>query len=121
MQWIDVYTVSTDGTVNALHGGSGLKYSERPYRHHRHIFELRLEPQKTNHLYLRISSEGSKSISLRLFRADVFAQSTSHDLAMLTMYAGIIVALACYPDGQVKFPRLWPGQNPPGRTCGLLV
>ena len=40
MQLIDVYTLYEDGSAHHQRGGSAIPYSERPYPHHKHIFEL---------------------------------------------------------------------------------
>jgi len=42
MQWIDVYVRSAGGALVHLRGGMGLPMSERPYRHHKHAFEVTL-------------------------------------------------------------------------------
>jgi signal transduction histidine kinase/CheY-like chemotaxis protein len=96
MQWIDVYTVAEDGRITHQRGGNGLPVSERPYRHHKHVFELNLPPAQVTQLYVRVDGESSKNIPLHLYRAEVFVQSSGTQIAVLGIYAGIIVALFCY-------------------------
>jgi signal transduction histidine kinase len=96
MQWIDVYTLHDDGSVQHQRGGGGVPFDKRPYAHHKHVFELSLPAGKVTRLLVRVDSEGSKSIPLRLFRADVFAQASGREVATLSIYAGIIIALFCY-------------------------
>ena len=96
MQWIDVYTVNQHGKITHQQGGSGLKASERPFRHHKHVFELLLPAGETTDLYVRVDGESSKNIPLHLYRAEVFAQSSGQQVAVLSIYGGIIIALFCY-------------------------
>ena len=96
MQWIDVYTVTESGTIRHQQGGSGLPVSERTFNHHKHVFELILPPGEVTDLYVRVDGESSKNIPLHLYRAEVFAQASGKQVAVLSIYAGIIIALFCY-------------------------
>jgi signal transduction histidine kinase len=96
LQHIDLYSIHQDGTVRLQKGGSSIPYGQRPYAHHRHVFELDLPDHQTTALYLRVASEGSINIPLTLFRADVFAHTASRELAVLCIYAGIALGLICY-------------------------
>ncbi|MDX1696111.1 MAG: ATP-binding protein [Ketobacteraceae bacterium] len=96
MQWIDVYTITEKGEKRHQRGGSGLPFDERPYAHHKHIFELRLPEDSVTTLYVRIDGETSKNLPLRLYRADVFAQASSQELYALGLYFGVVFGLLCY-------------------------
>ncbi|MDX1696478.1 MAG: 7TM diverse intracellular signaling domain-containing protein, partial [Ketobacteraceae bacterium] len=96
MQWVDVYTITDDGVLNHKRGGSGLPFVDRPFAHHKHVFELRLPPNSITNLYVRVESESSINIPLRLYRADVFAQVSGRELYALGLYFGVIVGLFCY-------------------------
>jgi signal transduction histidine kinase/CheY-like chemotaxis protein len=96
MQWIDVYTITEDGQINHQKGGTGLRVSERTYQHHKHVFELKLPPNEVTQLYVRVDGESSKNIPLHLYRAEVFSQASGRQIAALSIYGGIIIALFCY-------------------------
>ena len=96
MQWIDVYTISEDGTLRHQRSGSAIAYKDRPYAHHKHVFKLNLKPDQVTQLYVRADGESSKNIPLRLYQADEFVQASGRELATLSIYAGIIIALFCY-------------------------
>ena len=96
MQWIDVYTISEDGTLRHQRSGSAIAYTDRPYAHHKHVFKLTLPPGEVTQLYVRADGESSKNIPLRLYQADDFVEASGRELSTLSIYAGIIIALFCY-------------------------
>jgi two-component system NtrC family sensor kinase len=96
MQWIDVYLVEGQRVLQHAAGGLGVSIDKRPYAHHKHIFKLDIQRDRAVDLYVRVEGESSKSIPLRLYRADVFAQKSGIEITMLSIYAGIILALFLY-------------------------
>ncbi len=96
MQWIDVYLVSDTGNITHQQGGSAVAFQQRPFPNHKHVFKLDLPADSVTQLYLRVDGESSKNIPLRLYRAEQFVLASGLELAMLSIYAGIIIALFCY-------------------------
>jgi two-component system NtrC family sensor kinase len=96
MQWIDVYTVTERFEVSHQKGGSGVRFAERPFGHHSHLFKLRLNPGDKLTVYVRIAGESSKTLPMVMRRSDAFAAFASTELLIMGIYFGTIVGLILY-------------------------
>ncbi|MDX1696110.1 MAG: 7TM diverse intracellular signaling domain-containing protein, partial [Ketobacteraceae bacterium] len=96
MRSVDVYTRTQGGQWHHQRGGSGVPLDERPYAHHKHVFELNLPSEKVTELFIRVDGDGSKTLPLHLYRPDAFTHASIREITVLSLYAGIIIALFCY-------------------------
>ncbi len=96
MQWIDVYTVTERFEVSHQRGGSGVRFDERPFGHHSHLFKLRLNPGDKLTVFVRVAGESSKTLPLVMRRSDAFAAFASTELLIMGIYFGTIVGLILY-------------------------
>ncbi len=96
VQGIDLWTITEDGSTQHQKGGLNVRYEKRPYPHHKHVFELPLKNQAVTRLLLRVDTESSMNIPLRLYRTDTFARASGNERAALSLYAGILIGLLCY-------------------------
>lgn len=96
MQWIDVYAVTERFEVTHQKGGSGVRFADRPFGHHSHLFKLRLNPGDKITVYVRVAGESSKTLPMVMRRSDAFAAFASTELLIMGIYFGTIVGLILY-------------------------
>ena len=50
-------------------------------------------------------------------------ETKKHDAPIVTLFPAVRIyrQIVKYPDGQCKFPRLWPPQTPPGKDSGIMT
>lgn len=92
---VDLYVPRTGGGYRHLHSGDLVAFSERPYRHRNLVFPLEL-PEGEVALYLRVESEGSLTVPLKLWQADDFVGASQGLYAVLALYYGTLLALGVY-------------------------
>lgn len=76
--------------------GDRLPFAQRPLLHRNFVFPLRLGDAGRETIWLRVVSEGTLTIPLRLWRHDAFWQESLSSYALLALYFGMLLALACY-------------------------
>lgn len=73
-----------------------LPFAVRPVKHRNFVFPLRLGETGTNTVWLRVASEGSLTVPLRLWQAEAFREESHISYAVLSVYFGMLLALALY-------------------------
>lgn len=97
MQYVDVYLVDqAGGLLKEMHGGANVRFDLRPYYHRTHVFPLPLQSGKLYTLYLRVAGESSKSLPVKLWRAQEFSRETSTAVWGLGLFFGVMVGLLGY-------------------------
>jgi two-component system NtrC family sensor kinase len=96
MQWLDVFVVTPDGRQQHIKGGQAVPYRQRAIPFHKHAFPLDLPPGSSATLYVRSYSEGNHSVSLALHDTRHFMLTAQRDIAAISLYAGITLALLAY-------------------------
>ncbi|MDZ4255967.1 MAG: diguanylate cyclase [Sulfuritalea sp.] len=77
--------------------GDRLPFAARPLTHRNFVFPVHLNSDAaTASLWLRIASEGTLTIPLRLWQAEAFWQDSLGAYAVLSVYFGMLLALALY-------------------------
>jgi diguanylate cyclase (GGDEF)-like protein len=93
---VDVYFAGEDGRFSHQHSGDRIVFSERPLPHRHHVFELPLEPSSQATLYLRVASEGTLTVPVRLWQPDALWHRDQVDYAALSVYYGLLLGLLVY-------------------------
>ncbi len=79
-----------------LAAGDRQPFSARPLAHRNFVFPVRLHEAGRNTLWLRIVSEGTLTVPLRLWQPEAFRVDSQTGYAVLSMYYGMLLALALY-------------------------
>ncbi len=76
--------------------GDRLPFAARPLLHRNFVFPVRLDESGVGVIWLRVVSEGTLTIPVRLWRHEAFWQESLSSYAMLAVYFGMLLALAAY-------------------------
>ncbi|MBN8476813.1 7TM diverse intracellular signaling domain-containing protein [Sulfuritalea sp.] len=79
-----------------LSAGDRRPFATRPIPHRNFVFPVRLPESGTGTVWLRIVSEGTLTIPLRIWRSDAFWQQSMIGYTVLSVYFGMLLALALY-------------------------
>ena len=76
--------------------GDRLPFAARPLPHRNFVFPVRLTESGAGTVWLRVVSEGTLTIPLRLWQPEAFWRDSLTSYALLAMYFGMLLALAVY-------------------------
>lgn len=94
---VEFHTVGADGSVRTLVAGDLVALDARPWHHRNPVFPLQLtQAGERVAVYLRVSSEGSLTIPLRLWSEAAMAARDQRAYAGDAVYFGMLLALALY-------------------------
>ncbi len=79
-----------------LSTGDRLPFAARPLVHRNFVFPVHLGETGVSTVWLRVASEGTLTIPLHLWQADAFWQKSQAGYSMLSVYFGMLLALALY-------------------------
>ena len=79
-----------------LSAGDQTPFAARPVMHRNFVFPLRLGETGASTVWLRVASEGTLTVPLRLWQAEAFWQESHTSYAVLSAYFGMLLALALY-------------------------
>ena len=79
-----------------LSAGDHLPFAMRPLAHRNFVFPVHLHDAGASTVWLRVASEGTLTIPLRLWQAEAFWQESRTSYAVLSVYFGMLLALALY-------------------------
>lgn len=76
--------------------GDVLPFAARPVPHRNFVFPLRIAADRPATVHLRVASDGTLTLPLRLWRADAFQIQSQDAYVAVTFYFGVLVALMLY-------------------------
>jgi diguanylate cyclase (GGDEF)-like protein len=76
--------------------GDRLPFARRPLPHRNFVFPVHLGEAGTGTVWLRVVSEGTLTVPLRLWQAGAFWPDSQASYAVLSVYFGMLLALALY-------------------------
>jgi len=79
-----------------LIAGDRLSFARRPLLHRNFVFPVHLGETGAGSAWLRVVSEGTLTVPLRLWQAEAFWQDSLAAYALLAGYFGMLLALALY-------------------------
>jgi PAS domain-containing protein len=85
-----------NGAVLRLAAGDREVFSARPYAHRNLVFPLKLTPGVDTAVYLRVKSEGSLTLPLKLWAPDALHANDQRVYSLLAVYFGMLLALGLY-------------------------
>lgn len=93
---VDVYLAAAGEPFAHWRSGDRMPFNEKVLPHRNHVFELTLRPDTAYTLYLRIASEGTLTVPVRLWRPDALWRHDQGSYAGLTVYFGLLLGLLAY-------------------------
>lgn len=92
---VDLYYRDLNGDVRRMQSGDQIPFNSRAFPHRASIFRLRLEPGKTYHMYLNLSSDGEViNLPLDLYSPDAFIQTVYRQQLFYGLFYGLIFLAA---------------------------
>ena len=79
-----------------LSTGDRLPFARRPLPHRNFVFPVHLPEAGAGTVWLRVVSEGTLTVPLRLWQAGAFWPDSQASYAVLSVYFGMLLALALY-------------------------
>jgi two-component system, sensor histidine kinase LadS len=76
--------------------GDLLAFSDRPFQHRHHLFELMLEPEQTYRFFLRVASSGTLTVPVTLWQPDALWQHDQRSYSLFSLYYGLLAGLLVY-------------------------
>jgi len=92
---VDFYGIEAGGVVHHSTGDL-LPFARRPFVHRNFVFPLQLAAGQESAIYLRVVSQGSLTLPLRLWQPERFRQHSLDVYALLSLYYGMLLALGLY-------------------------
>lgn len=92
---VDFYGIEAGGVVHHATGDL-LPFARRPFVHRNFVFPLQLAAGQESAIYLRVVSQGSLTLPLRLWQPERFRQHSLDVYALLSLYYGMLLALGLY-------------------------
>jgi PAS domain S-box-containing protein len=77
-------------------GGDTLPFNSRTYRHHNLVHLIHLEPGSVKRYYIKIKSNNSIVIPLKLWTPEKLAHKSYHDQLYLGLFFGILLIMILY-------------------------
>lgn len=93
---IDVYAMYADGHVVHSVGGDHLPFNQRNIRYRQPNFWVTLPQGQTVNLLVRVQSESSMQVPLRLYSPSAFIEQSRDAQFAIGLYYGILLALFTY-------------------------
>jgi len=93
---VDYYLLESNKVIKTIQTGDLRPFSQREIYYKNFLFPLELKPQQEYEVFLRIKSEGSVQIPLRLISYDFFIQKEHVEQYVQGIYYGIMFAMIFY-------------------------
>ncbi|PLA75319.1 sensor domain-containing diguanylate cyclase [Hydrogenovibrio sp. SC-1] len=85
-----------DGIFTSQLNGDLVAFNQKPYAHFTPIFELQLQSKQQYVLYVKVKSQGTVTVPLKLWQPDALWQADQRSYAFLSLYYGILFGLLVY-------------------------
>jgi PAS domain S-box-containing protein len=93
---LELYAPDGKGGFSRQVGGDLLPFAERVVVHRNHVMPVRLKPGAANVLYLRVTSGGTVSAPVRLWRPAALWAHDQAEYATISLYFGLLIGLLLY-------------------------
>lgn len=84
------------GDQRKFEAGDLRPFSDRQLVHRNFIFPVELQSDKTQTIFVRIASQGSLTVPLRLWQPRAFGEAEQFSYSALALYFGMLLALGVY-------------------------
>lgn len=92
----ELFVLAPGGGFTRMVAGDLQPFASRPFPHRNLVFPVTLQPGDGNLLLLRITSEGSMTLPLTLWKPDALHAHDQMTYALVSVYYGILLALFLY-------------------------
>ncbi len=94
---LDLYLPDQQGRYQlAQQSGDALPFGLRQIRQRNHLFELQLQPEQTQRIYIRLESEGSIQAPLTLWAPSAYLEEQSAHTYILAIIYGVLLVMLVY-------------------------
>ncbi|HKO89047.1 MAG TPA: 7TM diverse intracellular signaling domain-containing protein [Burkholderiales bacterium] len=94
---LEVYVPGEAGAgYKRLEAGDLQPFAARPFPHRNFVFPLELKAGTTKTVFVRVVSQGSLTLPMRLWQRDAFVSAEQESYAWLSVYFGMLLALLLY-------------------------
>lgn len=93
---LEIYRPNSTGGWDRLLIGDMQPFGAREIAHRNFLCRIRLKPQETQTIYVRIASAGPLIVPMTLWHPDVFRQKEIWENAFFGAYYGIMLVMFCY-------------------------
>ena len=93
---VDLYIPEDNGSYSVKKSGDALPFHNRTIKHRTFVFELPLKESKTNIFYIRVSSESTVSVPMRIWNEKAMTENRADEQMIFGIYYGLIIAMAFY-------------------------
>jgi diguanylate cyclase (GGDEF)-like protein/PAS domain S-box-containing protein len=88
--------IPRDGGFERQVSGDLLPFTARPFPHRNHVFPIELASDQARTLYIRVESQGTVTVPVRLWQPAALWQYDQKSYTSLSLYFGMLMGLALY-------------------------
>lgn len=94
---VDLYGSDAEGGVTLLQrSGDALPFSSRQIKQHNYLYELHLSSGQLSRYYLRVESQGSIQVPLRLWSTSAYLEAQPEHIYVLGIIYGVLLVMMIY-------------------------
>lgn len=93
---VDLYIPMDNGHYSIKKSGDALPFNDRPIKHRTFVFDIPLKQNQPRIFYLRVSSESTVSIPMKIWNEKAMTESRADEQMIFGVYYGLILAMALY-------------------------
>lgn len=93
---VDLYSPEDNGGYSVQKSGDALPFNDRIIKHRTFVFNLLLKENQANTFYIRISSESTVSVPMKIWNEKAMTESRVDEQMVFGVYYGLIIAMALY-------------------------
>lgn len=94
LDFVDYYVVKDGKLIDHVATGDHVSFNHRPIQHHNYVFPLQVEGEGVTSMYLKVKTDGSVKIPMRLYRPWKFAEINSKYEVGFGLFFGILLMMA---------------------------
>lgn len=92
----DLFIPGENEDYSAVYSGDSLPFNNRAIKNRNFVFNLSLKDKEIHTYYLRVSSESTISVPMKIWKRNVLNENISNEQIVLGVYYGLILAMALY-------------------------
>ena len=93
---VALYIPEDNGKYNVKKSGDALPFHNRSIKHRTFLFELPLKENQVNVFYIRVSSESTVSVPMKIWNEKAMTENRVNEQMVFGIYYGLIIAMALY-------------------------
>lgn len=93
---VELYIPRQSGGFDMQMAGDLQPFAERPFPHRNLVFPVHIPPNTSETLFLKVDSQGTKTVPIKLWQHDALHHQDQIAYAVLSLYFGSLLALGLY-------------------------